>query len=165
MNTDNLITRAYNDYRDRLTCYISARVNDEETARDLVQDVFVRVLEYRGLIYEAAVENFLFTIARNIVNDWLRHHYVCREHDRYMADYQVATNDTESRVVAADLARRELTLVAGMPRQRARVYRLRRYLGLSARETAERLGMSPRTVENHWYAGTHSVRAALADCI
>ena len=75
-STDELIAQAYETYRDRVAGYINYRINDEEAARDLTQEVFLRMLEYSQLIYEEAMENFIFTIARNKVNDYLRHYYV-----------------------------------------------------------------------------------------
>lgn len=165
-STDELIARAYETYRDRVTGYINCRINNEETSRDLTQEVFMRLLEYSQLIYESAIENFIYTIARNIVNDYLRRYYVRREFDRYMHDYATVEDaGAESGVIARDLERIELQLVESLPRQRAAVYRLKRYEELSAKEIAERLGMSVRTVENHFYIGLKQVREVMAQCI
>lgn len=87
MNSTQLITEAYEDYRDKVVRYITYKISDEEAARDLAQEVFLRLLEYSQLLYKNAMENFVFTIARNLVNDYLRRHYVKQEFDRYMMDY------------------------------------------------------------------------------
>lgn len=165
-STNELIARAYETYRDRVTGYINCRINNEETSRDLTQEVFMRLLEYSQLIYENAIENFIYTIARNIVNDYLRRFYVRREYDRYIQDYATVEDDSlEHNVIARDLERIELELVETLPRQRAAVYRLKRYEELSAKEIAEKLGMSVRTVENHFYIGLKQVRQVMAECI
>lgn len=164
--TDELIARAYETYRDRVNGYISCRINNDETARDLTQEVFVRLLEYSQLIYESAIENFIYTIARNIVNDYLRRYYVRREFDRYMRDYASDRDDSvEQGVIARDLEQYEAAFVAALPRQRAAVYRLKRYDELSAKEIALQLNMSVRTVENHFYMGLKQVREEMAQVI
>ncbi|MBD5366810.1 MAG: sigma-70 family RNA polymerase sigma factor [Muribaculaceae bacterium] len=165
-STDELIAQAYENYRDRVVSYINYRINDEEAARDLTQEVFLRMLEYSQLIYEEAMENFIFTIARNKVNDYLRHYYVRSEFDRYMHDYAPVSEDsTEQTVTCRDLERIEKKCIESLPTQRARVYMLKRYEEMSAKEISERLGMSVRTVENHYYMGVRQVRQAFAACI
>lgn len=165
-STNELIARAYENYRDRVNAYISVRVNDEETSRDLTQDVFMRLLDYSQVIYENAIESFIFTIARNIVNDHLRRHYVRQEFDRYMQDYApVADVSLENSIVWRDLAALELKTVETFPRMRAAVYRLKRYEELPAKEIAQKLGVSVRTVENHYYAGLKQMRETLANVI
>ncbi len=165
-STNELIAHAYETYCDRLTGFFQCRINDEETSRDLTQEVFMRLLEYSRYIYESQLENFIYTIARNLVNDYLRRYYVRREYDRYYQDYMpVADNSMENSVIAGDLERFEAECVSSLPRQRAAVYRLKRYEELSAREITDRLGMSVRTVENHYYMGLRQVREVMSECI
>ena len=166
MNSTQLITEAYEEYRARVVRYISYKISDEETARDLAQEVFLRLLEYSQLLYKSAMENFVFTIARNLVNDYLRRHYVKQEFDRYMMDYApTASEEPLSGVVANDIAEMELRILKQMPRQRAIIYSLRRYEEKSAQEIADMLGLSRRTVENHLYIGIHYMRETLRQCI
>lgn len=166
MNSTQLITEAYEDYRDKVVRYISYKISDEEAARDLAQEVFLRLLEYSQLLYKNAMENFVFTIARNLVNDYLRRHYVKQEFDRYMMDYAPsATDESLSGLIADDIADMERRILQQMPRQRAIIYSLRRYEEKSAQEIADMLGLSRRTVENHLYIGTHYMRETLRRCI
>lgn len=165
-SSHELIAQAYETYCDRLTGFFQCRINDEETSRDLTQEVFMRLLEYSQYIYESQLENFIYTIARNLVNDYLRRYYVRREYDRYYQDYMpVADNSMEHAIVAGDLERLEAEFVDTLPRQRAAVYRLKRYEEMSAKDIAARLGMSVRTVENHYYMGLKQVRQVMAECI
>lgn len=165
-STDELIARAYDSYLDRVIAYVNSRINDLETSRDIAQEVFVRLLEYSQLIYESAIENFVYTITRNLVNDHLRRYYVRREYDRYVRDYIPTSEDVvERQVIAREIVSLEQSLVDEMPRQRAAVYRLKRYEELSAKEIAEQLGMSVRTVENHYYLGMKHIKEKLAACM
>lgn len=165
-STDELISKAYEMYWERIVNFCASRINDDEAARDLTQDLFLRLLEYSQYIYESQLENFMFTIARNLVNDYLRRHYVRREYDRYYQDYvSVVDNSVEHGIIARDIARVEEDCVSSLPRQRAAVYRLKRYEDMSSKDIAEQLGMAVRTVENHYYMGLRQVRSQLAECI
>ena len=59
--------------------YISYKLNGCLEAEDLVQDAFLRLLEYRSMLRPETIRSFLYTIVRNIVIDYLRHQYKKQE--------------------------------------------------------------------------------------
>lgn len=66
------IAELYDACADRLHHYLTLRVGNRDTASDILQEVFLRVV--RGRKRFAAVENplaYVFTIARNETNRWL----------------------------------------------------------------------------------------------
>lgn len=145
-----------------LTRFIQRRWRETSEIADLRQEVYARVYEAarQGLPRQAGP--FVFTVARNhLINSARR--------ARIVSFDQVA--DLEAIDGAADmltpdrhlLARDELArFEAGLERlpQRCReIVRLRKVEGLSTRDTAERLQVSPGTVEQQLI---HGMRA-LAD--
>lgn len=157
--TSELIVRSYEEYRPQLCRYIRFRINDGDDAEDLAQDVFLRLMDYKPMLCEETVKDFIFTIARNLVNDYLRRYYKRQEITSYMYDTMPAsTDETESGVIAADLARCERAGMRLLPPQRGRIYRMSRYEDKSAADIAEELCLSVRTVENQLFLSRREMR-------
>ena len=83
---DDIITRSYEEYYQVILTYITYRITHRYEAEDLTQDVFVRLLDYKQMLRPDTVKYFLFTIARNIVIDYIRRYYKKQEIDSYIYD-------------------------------------------------------------------------------
>ena len=114
--SDRLITEYYEEYRQSVFFYICRRIENRSDAEDLTQDAFLRLLEYRMMIRRDTLKYFLFTIVRNLLNDYLRRYYKRQEIDRYLYDtLPVTTVEPESRMVADELRRLESRRVSALP--------------------------------------------------
>ena len=112
------------------------------------------------------VKYFLFTIARNLVTDYIRRYYKKQEIDSYLYDFTVtSSNDTEEKIIADDLMAMERTRLAAMPEQRRLIYTLNRFEDKSSPEIASELELSCRTVENHLFLGRRDMRDFFRNCI
>ena len=140
--SDRLIAEYYEEHRSSIFFYIYRRINDEGDAEDLVQDAFLRLLEYRMMIRRDTLKYFLFTIVRNLLNDYLRRYYKRQEIDRYLYD-----------------------MLSALPEQRRKVYEMNRFQGKSSEDIAEELNLSRRTVENHLFISRKEVREFIRQCI
>lgn len=158
--SDMLITHSYREYHPVILSYITYRITHRHEAEDLAQDVFVRLLDYKQMLRPDTVKYFLFTIARNIVTDYLRRYYKKQEIDGYLyAMTERFTNETEEKIIGEDLMKMEARRIATMPEQRRRIYVMNRFQEKSSSEIAERLCLSRRTVENHLFLGRREMRA------
>ena len=141
-------------------------IRDSYEAEDLTQDVFIRLLDYKQMLRPDTVKYFLFTIARNIVTDYIRRYYKKQEIDSYMYDFAVtSSNETEETIIADDLASVEQRQLSTFPEQRRIVYALSRYEGKTSAEIAEEMQLSRRTVENHLFIGRREMREFFRKCI
>ena len=164
--SDRLITEYYEEYRQSVFFYICRRIENRSDAEDLTQDAFLRLLEYRMMIRRDTLKYFLFTIVRNLLNDYLRRYYKRQEIDRYLYDtLPVTTVEPESRMVADELRRLESRRVSALPEQRRKVYIMSRFQDKSAEDIAEELKLSQRTVENHLFISRREVREFIRRCI
>ena len=66
----------YQKYRNLVLVFIMSRIPHKYEAEDLVQDVFIRLWENWTFVNKSTVWSLLFTIARNIVIDKIRRHYI-----------------------------------------------------------------------------------------
>lgn len=164
--TDQLIIRAYEEYHSVILSYITYRIIHRYEAEDLAQDVFIRLMDYKQMLRPDTVKYFLFTIARNIVIDYLRRYYKKQEIDSYLYDMiATATNETEEQIIGNDLTSIERRRLSAMPEQRRLVYSLNRYEGKTSPEIATELNLSCRTVENHLFIGRREMRDFFRNCI
>ena len=164
--SDDIITRSYEEYYQVILTYITYRITHRYEAEDLTQDVFVRLLDYKQMLRPDTVKYFLFTIARNIVIDYIRRYYKKQEIDSYLYDFTVtSSNDTEEKIIADDLMAMERTRLAAMPEQRRLIYTLNRFEDKSSPEIASELELSCRTVENHLFLGRRDMRDFFRNCI
>lgn len=163
---DRLIAEAYVRYRDQVFRFIRFRINEEEEAEDLTQDVFVRLMDCGQLLCEQTINSFIFTIARNLVTDHLRRHYKWQEISSYMYENrETCAVAADAPVVAKDLAACERRCLRLLPPKRSAVYRMVRYEDKSPEEVALELHLSRRTVENHIFTGRKQVRNYMRRCI
>ena len=166
MTTSQLIADSYVSYNNQVYLYILHKVNCREEAEDLSQDVFLRLMEYKQMLRPDTVKFFIYTISRNLVNDYLRRFYKKQEISSYMYDHaETCTNDTESRIISDDLAALEQHKLSVLPTQRRKIYTMSRFEDKSIADISSELNLSHRTVENHLRIGRHEVREYIRQCI
>lgn len=161
-----IITRSYEMYYKTILSYITYKINHRYEAEDLAQDVFLRLLDYKPMLQEATVKYFIFTIARNIVTDYLRRYYKKQEITSYIYDTKTySTYETEESIVVKDLLMLEKKKLQTFSPQRKKVYVLSRFQEKNSNEISEELQLSKRTVENHLLLGRKIMRAYIRRCI
>ena len=166
VESTRLIADAYVEYATRVCRYIYYKINNREEAEDLTQDVFVRLMNYDQIICQETIKFFIFTIARNLVNDFLRRHYKKQEITTYIYEHAItSTTDMESQIIADDLQMREQYKLSLLPPQRRNIYTMSRFENKSVSEISSELSLSPRTVENHLFIGRKEVREYLSQCM
>lgn len=166
-NTRNdFLTRSYVEHYQRVLGFISSRINSDADAENIAQDVWLRLLEYDKPISEERILSLLYTVASNLVNDYLRRLYRSRAvADEIRGSYIDADWSDESAVVARDIASLEQNRVECLPPQRRIIYIMSRYDDKSVDDIATELSLSYRTVENHLRMGRRDVRTFMAKAI
>lgn len=132
----------------------------------MVQDVFVRLIGYQQMLRVDTIKHFIFTISRNLLYDYFRHHYKRLEVTSYIYDQrETCTNETEEQVITRDLLLLEKKKVAQLSEQRRKVYMMTRFENKTLPEVSRILNLSSRTVENHLFASRKMIREYIRQCI
>ena len=84
MKSTQLIEDSYTNYHHSVYLYIYYRIAHKEEAEDLAQDVYVRLMDYDRMLCAETIKYFIFTIARNLVTDYLRRYYKRQEVTSYL---------------------------------------------------------------------------------
>ena len=79
-----LITNYYITHRDELLAFASSRLGDSRLAEDIVQDVFLRLLSTDKMITEVTLPALVYTITRNLINDYYRRHTTYEQYEHYI---------------------------------------------------------------------------------
>lgn len=162
----HLIEDSYKKYQHSVFLYIYYKIGNKEEAEDLVQDVFVRLIGYQQMLRVDTIKHFIFTISRNLLYDYFRHHYKRLEVTSYIYDQrETCTNETEEQVITRDLLLLEKKKVAQLSEQRRKVYMMTRFENKTLPEVSRILNLSSRTVENHLFASRKMIREYIRQCI
>lgn len=158
------IERLYLLYSERILNFINSRIDCREEAENLTQDVWMKVLESNQPVAEATAQSYLYRIAGNVVNDYLRKLYVRIESkDEIQRGYaeQAALTPIQE-YMAKEIAMLESFRVECLPPQRRTIYKMSRYDEMGVADISEALSLSFRTVENHLRMGRRDVRSFIS---
>ena len=166
MKSVQLISDSYKNYHRSVYLYILYKIRKDEDAKDLSQDVFLRLMDYKQMLRPETIKHFIFSICRNLVIDYLRRHYKMQEITSYFLD-QIPTsiNDVESQIIANDISTCEQERVLRLPMQRRKIYVMSRFRHKSSAYISACLGLSVRTVENHLFVSRKEIREYIQQCI
>ena len=84
MNNRQTIAAYYAQHRDEIVGFVALRLGGSNVSEDIVQDIFVRLLQSDKLISPTTLPALVFTMARNAVADWYRRHRVHEEYEHYL---------------------------------------------------------------------------------
>lgn len=166
MSSVQLISDSYKNYHRSVYLYILYKIRKDEDAKDLSQDVFLRLMDYKQMLRPETIKYFIFSICRNLVIDYLRRHYKMQEITSYFLDQiPTSTNDVESQIIANDISTCEQERVLRLPMQRRKIYVMSRFRHKSSAYISTCLGLSVRTVENHLFVSRKEIREYIQQCI
>jgi RNA polymerase sigma-70 factor, ECF subfamily len=153
-------------YYVKLCLYSNKYLNDPEEAREVVQEVFVRLWEGRDQIDpEDSLKSYIFRITQNLSISKLRRRKV---ESAYAEIYRMVYIDNREYSALETLLGKELeknvaASVGRLPAECRKVFELSRMEGMKYREIAEALQISVKTVEAHMSRALKSLRADLAE--
>ncbi|MGB8357732.1 MAG: RNA polymerase sigma-70 factor [Bacteroidales bacterium] len=142
----------YKLYSHKLFSFVFRILKDEADADDIVQEVFLKIWEYREKLGDHKLLNSLiFSIAYNNSISLIRKRISSTKYIEYLRS--LAVNHTQCNFITdielIELNNRVENLIASLPERQKQVFLLHRKKGLTYPEISEKLEISKNTVENH----------------
>lgn len=161
------ISRLFEHYSKPLF-YYAVKFVDEQAAKDVVQDVFVKLWTDRHLQISKSLDGLLFTMVRNKCLQYLEKQKIRTNYRQSFAmrlkEDEILFYTTEASSLIEHELQGELGKnVDSLPDKCREVFLLSRYHGKKNKEIAEELGISIKTVEKHISTAIKMLRAALKD--
>jgi RNA polymerase sigma-70 factor (ECF subfamily) len=157
-----IFTKLFAESRQALHRYIRRFVGSSETAKEIVQEAFLRTYRQRESV--TTLRAFLFSTARNLAANEYRHR---RTMERgALGDSGDSWVKTERESLETEMLRDERNrliqeAVDRLPPQCRAAFALRVFHECSYKEVADRLGISAKTVEKHIARGLHETHSYL----
>lgn len=154
------IANFYTANRERLVRFAASRLGSDEEGEDLVQEVFVKLLGYEGLLSEATIHSFAFTIAANKIKDVLRRRtYRLRMEENAKWERNIQSVSAERVVEYHESLERLREGIGVLSPACAKIYRMSFFDEMPADAIAERLHVSKRTVDIQLFRSRKKIRA------
>ncbi|MEI3801287.1 MULTISPECIES: RNA polymerase sigma-70 factor [unclassified Chitinophaga] len=147
-------------YRDKLYYYLITIVKAPEIAEEIVTDIFVKFWIGKELLHNIRnLESFLHKVAYHKALDFLR---TTARHARLQQIYidrqePAFQRGADELLIDAECRQLLLQAINQLPPQRKLIYAMSREQGLTHRQIAEALRLSPSTVKNSMVAATRSI--------
>ena len=140
---NKLITNYYIAHRDELLAFASSRLGDSRQAEDIVQDVFLRLLST-----EVTLPALVYTITRNLINDYYRRHTTYEQYEHYIKGVCSEVTTMDSVFSAFEIMERLERGLVRLPENCREIYRLHIYGGMKVGEISRELGEGYKSVEH-----------------
>lgn len=155
----------FNTYHIRVFNFCLLFLKDRELAREATQLLFIKIWEKRRHLSEdKPLEAQIFAITKNLAIDMLRSESRKKNREAHFAQHIESQGSlTEQTVLANDLTEAIHSAVEKLPPRRRMIFTLSRYEGLTYQEIADRLSLSPKTVEHQMGKAIRSLKLKLSD--
>ncbi len=155
-------------YETRILCFIRRYVGDEETAADLMQETFIRVIRAAKRYQPtASFSTWILRIARNLCTDHARKKKPYKQQvpfdEQSQSRSHQQTAPTDAPALNHEIRLKLEHAVDGLPPKQREVFVLRQLLNLSFKEISNVVDASENTVKSRMRYALEGLRVELHD--
>lgn len=136
----------------KIVRYLASRVGNIDVAEDLFNDLWLK-LQHADNVRPINCEGYVYRMASNIVIDHMRREGVARRTKQELEQLNaldVGQSITpERQLIASEEVLRMKKVIADLPNLSRQIFFMNRFEGLSQREIASRVNLSPTMVFKH----------------
>ncbi len=157
--------RVYLEHYPALHHYAYTMVNDTAHADEIVQDVFLKILERDGPVsIHTSLKAYLYRSVHNECMNYFKHQKVKQKHQQHiMHEADNHSDHPLSKVQYREFEQRLLRAINDLPEQCRIIFQMSRFDELKYAEIASQLGISIKTVDNQMVKALKRLRQQLAD--
>lgn len=156
------IEEIWDQFHTPLARFVRGRVQDTQTADDLLQDIYIRIHTHAHAVREEQrLESWVYQIARNAITDHYRRQKPLVEvtEDAAVEPPPDPQDDLQER-----LARSVRRMLNDLPDEYREALILTEYEGLTQRQLAEKLGISLSGAKSRVQRGRKLLRETILNC-
>lgn len=145
-------------------CYFAFKiVGDEEEAKDIVEDVFLKVLHHKSTLAEMDnLKAYLYTAVKNSCLSHIKVSTRVKERQwQYNSNLPSEEQGYVNEIIQAEVLRDVMKVIDQLPGHTGKIIKMSYFESLKNDEIAEMLGLSVQTVKNLKSKGIDSLRRLL----
>jgi RNA polymerase sigma factor (sigma-70 family) len=148
---ENAYQKFFHQYIHQVSSYISRKIAKREDVKDVVQDVFIHLWEYRQVLYSGNAENIIFKTAQQKISEFYRLREKQPFYEQTDIDYADSSSDElKSKNQKEDyLNELEASIALIIPPIRMTIFKMNKIEGITQKQIAKQLNIPLRTVEYH----------------
>lgn len=147
-SNEGAFQKLYEKYWKALYAFAYSFIKDEDIAKDIVQEVWIKLWNKRKELDVKNVKAYLHSMIRNKVYNQLRDNKTL-EHQLEIIDKYLTVDNISDLTDFTDTNQMLEEAISKLPERNREIFILSRFDGLSNQDISEKLNISKRTVENH----------------
>lgn len=159
------------EWGDRLRLFACSYVHSMDVAEDLVQDVFLKILEQNVDLSEyRSLESFMYAILRNKCLDYIKHKVVVTNHVQDIADLnylranQYALEDESIKFIVDNEKRKILKdAINSLPSGTRDIFVMNKLKGKTHKEISEATGLTSRQIQYQIYKAVSMLKEKMKE--
>ncbi len=149
---ERAFTAIYERYHKLLYVLAYKYLKDNDTAKDAVQQIFLKLWESRSLFsIHINLRNYLYTMLKNHLLNEIRNNYTALEKNYELAQETIEyENEILSKLEEKEMTEQLYRAIDSLPEQKKAVCLYKLKVSLSNQEIAEKMQISIPTVKTHY---------------
>lgn len=138
----------FTEYYPLLVVFAKKYVLDLDTAREIVQDLFVKFYEKNLLSnIETSIKAYLYLSVRNACLNYIKSQKTIHKHHEEILFLANDDNDWMDYAEQTEMEEKVFKAISNLPPECADIFKMSRFEGIKNKEIAEKKNISIRTVE------------------